>query len=529
VGKEEGDLFHLLEVPVSVKSSLSNSVVHDLSKYVANTCSVLSNNDVSYGNVDHSVDTSLWHYRLGHLFDRPLKILSHVLPHFNHDSNKACTVCPLAKQHRLPFQHSDHISQHPFDLIHCDIWGPFSTKSVNGSAYFFTIVDDHFRFTWVHLMQHKFQTRTHIQNFFSMITNQVDSKIKCIRSDNGVEFNMTEFYSSQGTLHQLSCVETPQQNSVVERKHQHILNVARSLRFQSHIPLSFWSDCILTAVHLINRIPAPVLHNKSPFEVLFSVQPSYSHLKVFGCLCYANTLTRSRHKFDARAKPCVFLGYPVGVKGYKLYDLISKSFFISRDVQFHETIFPFALSHSEPIHSPSPDLVLPLPSSDFAPSSLVSDISSSSIPPNFFVPISSSPSPISHPPEPARKSSRLKNRPGYLQDYHCHLATSSGSPSGLSPSSGILYDITSFLSYNKLSSNHKHFSLSISSIVEPTYYHQAVQHAEWRDAMHNEIQALELNNTWTVVDLPPSKQAIGCKWVYKVKLKSDGTIERYKA
>lgn len=268
---------------------------------------------------------------------------------------------------------------------------------------------------------------------------------------------------------------------------------------------------------MINRIPTPVLHNKSPFEVLFSVQPSYSHLKVFGCLCYANTLTRSRHKFDARAKPCVFLGYSAGVKGYKLYDLISKSFFISRDVQFHETIFPFALSHSEPIHSSSPNLVLPLPSSDFAPFSLVSNISSSS------------PSPISHPPEPARKSSRLKNHPGYLQDYHCHLATSSGSPSGLSPSSGILYDITSFLSYNKISSNHKHFSLSISSIVEPTYYHQVVQHAEWRDAMHNEIQALELNNTWTVVDLPPSKQAIGCKWVYKVKLKSDGTIERYKA
>ena len=143
------------------------------------------------------------------------------------------------------------------------------------------------------------------------------------------------------TLNFSALVSILQQNGVVERKHRHILNVARSLLFQSQVPLNFWGECILIAVYLINRTPSPLLSNKTPFEALYKRPPTFHHLKVFGCKCYA-TVVHPKQKFEPRAIPCVFMGYPCGHKGYKLYDMQSKKLFISRQVKFCEDDFLFS-------------------------------------------------------------------------------------------------------------------------------------------------------------------------------------------
>ena len=117
-------------------------------------------------------------------------------------------------------------------------------------------------------------------------------------------------------------------------------------------------------------------------------------------------------------------------------------------------------------------------------------------------------------PQPRRNPSRLRVPPTKLRDYATYAAK---------------HPISKTLSYQNLSANHSAFLTAISSVQEPHTFQQANSKEEWRQAMHEELQALNQNNTWSVVKLPKNKHAVGSRWVYKIKFKANGTIDRYKA
>lgn len=342
-------------------------------------------------------------------------------------------------------------------------------------------MDDFSRVTWTHLLACKGNVFSVIKTFLSMDSTHFNTSVQTIRTDSTFELGSStshsEYLYSLGIIHQTTCSHTLQQNGVVERKHKHFLETARALLFQSKLPTKYLGECILTSTYLVNRFSSSILSNKSPYEVLHGVPPSYSHIRSFGCLAHATVPIPHRDKFHSRVIPYIFLGYALCKKGYKLLHLHNHSIFYSRDVTFIEHIFP---STSSPSTLFPHDSLHPTILSDHH--SIPTTHSNPSFNPPPFIP-------------PLRRSSRPTHPPAHLQDFVCNFVIPS----------------------------------SLPSVSKPFHYHQAVLHTVWRDAMTKEFQALNLNHTWDIVPLPPGKKAIPCKWVYKIKHRSDGTIERYKA
>ena len=316
--------------------------------------------------------------------------------------------------------------------MHIDLWGPYKIPSITGAHYVLTIVDDFSRATWTFLLQNKFQANSILQQFFQMIQTQFSKMVKAVRTDNGTKFVNHEtsvLLQKLGILHQKTCPYTPQQNGKVERKHRHLLEVARSLMIQSNLPSKFWGDSILMETHIINMLPSSLLDWKTPYELLYRKPPYYNHLKTFGCLCFATNTLPQKDKFIPRAYKCIFLGYTLGQKAYKVYDIDHHRIYISRDVVFHETNFP----HQNIVHS-NDTVLIPLPLSfdqDFPitntqPSNTDNIAHVPEIPETHSLiilsPINSRPNQQSSLPSPhLGKSTRVTQKPAWLQDFISHV------------------------------------------------------------------------------------------------------------
>ncbi|GJU72018.1 putative ribonuclease H-like domain-containing protein [Tanacetum coccineum] len=220
-----------------------------------------------------------------------------------------------------------------------DLFGPTSVRSINHASYCLVITDDCSRFCWVFFLAKKDETSNILKTFIKQIENQLNQRVKIIRSDNGTEFKnrvMLEFCGEKGIKQEFSNARTPQQNGVAERMNRTLIEAARTMLADSHLPTTFWAEAVNTACYTFNRVRVTKPQNKTPYELLFGHKPILSYIRPFGChVTILNTLS-PLGKFDEKSDEGFLVGYSVNSKAFRVYNLVTKRVEVNLHVNFLE-------------------------------------------------------------------------------------------------------------------------------------------------------------------------------------------------
>ncbi|GJU26713.1 retrotransposon protein, putative, ty1-copia subclass [Tanacetum coccineum] len=260
------------------------------------------------GELNASVDekdslAQVWRKRLGHICEAGLQVLEKQGLFGKESLGKLdfCKNCVLGKSHRVRFGVGRHTTHGVINYVHSDLWGPSQVESLGGKRYFLSIVDDYSR---------------------RVLSSVTEFEQLCVKS---------------GIARHSTVAGTPQQNELAELMNRTLMDKVRCLLIWSGLPKTFWAEATCTATYLINRSPSTAIEKKTPIEMWSGHPSDYGMLGIFGCVAYSYV---KQGKLESRVVKCVLLGYPEGVKGYKLYRLDGESpkIVTSRKVVFNKSV-----------------------------------------------------------------------------------------------------------------------------------------------------------------------------------------------
>jgi hypothetical protein len=463
------------------------------------------------------VDESwLWHRRLGHInFDNLVKVnnLGAVrnLPKIIKPSNPMCRHCQLGKQTRIRFKTKEYSTSKPLELVHTDLCGPTRTKSLQGESYFMLFIDDFTRMGWVCFLKEKSEALNKFKSFKTLVENEKETKIKCLRSDNGGEFTSKEFdlfCETHGIKRQFSAARTPQQNGIAERRNRTVQEAARTMLNEAKLSDGYWREVVSTTIYILNRGQLRINSNKTPYELWFGRAPSVKYFKVFGSKCYIKRLDENLKKFDARSDEGIFLGYASTKKAYRCYNLRLHKIFESADVKVDD-LKTIRIKHQETIldsEDEDDDESVGTQAEeveenkeereedDMDTSEDEEDIQEEEIR-----------------EESPRRDTKTPSR--MTQKNHPEELIIGNKSDGVHTRRQLLYQT----------------EITLLSHIEPNSIKEACKDENWVNAMNEELDQIEKNQTWELVPRPKNKNVIGTKWVYKNKMNENGKVIRNKA
>ncbi|GJV21596.1 zinc finger, CCHC-type containing protein [Tanacetum coccineum] len=478
--------------------------------------------------------TWLWHARLGHLNFESLKTMNqkdlvHGVPAIKH-TTQICDVCLVGKQNRAPFpKKAKGRSTSPLDLIYGDLCGPITPPTPSGKRYIFLLVDDYSRYMWAYFLSTKDQAFDTFKEFKKTIENELRTTLKMFRTDRGGEFNSNEFTQyckENGIARQLTAPYSPQQNGVVERRNRTIMSTTRCMMKATEMPQDFWAEAVRHAIYILNSVPTKALEDITPYEAIKGKKPNLKDLRVFGCIAYAKVPSQHLTKLDDRSIRMVYLGNEHGSKAYRLFDPTTQRICVSRDVKFKEDEKWDWSKYLGENTNDEPEWT------DFRIGNLeeTNDHHNLENHPNeedddfpydddgYDSPLADSPAETLHTPPTRSPQINSQRSPNQSDEV---IATTTETQSH--------FDHTPIRGYRTLTDIYENTEELLLAEDEPKNYKEASNDQKWIEAMKDELDSINRNNTWRLTSLPPGHKAIGLKWVFKTKKDADGKIIKHKA
>nr|AAV44166.1 putative polyprotein [Oryza sativa Japonica Group] len=441
----------------------------------------MCNNHNAVNHISENDESNMWHSRLCHVNFGCMTRLANMslIPKFTLVKGSKCHTCVQSKQPRKPHKASEARNLAPLELVYSDLCEMNGVLTKGGKKYFMTLIDDCTRFCYVYLLKTKDEALHYFKIYKAEVENQLERKIKRLRSDRGGEYFSNEFASfceEFGIIHEMTPPYSPQSNGVAERKNRTLTEMVNAMLDTAGLSKEWWGEAVLTACHVLNKIP--MKHKEvTPFEEWERKKLNLSYLRTWGCLAKVNVPIAKKRKLGPKTVDCVFLGYAIHSVGYRFLivnsgvpDMHAGTILESRDATFFENEFPMKYTPS----TSSKETVMPH---------------------EHFAPIEhDDQTPEENPEEDnivdTRKSKRQRVAKSFGDDYIVYLVDDT------------------------------------PRTIEEAYSSPDADY--WKEAVRSEMDSIMSNGTWEVVECPYGCKPVGCKWVFKKKLRPDGTIEKYK-
>ncbi|KAD3066473.1 hypothetical protein E3N88_34353 [Mikania micrantha] len=385
-----------------------------------------------------------------------------------------CEGCLVAKQIRKPFPtEAQWRAGTPLELVHADLCGPITPKTIGGNQYYMLIVDDYSRHMWVYMLKTNDETLVAFKRFKAQVEKEGTNKVKTLRTDRGGEFNSHEFAifcDDEGIKRHLTAPYSPQQNG---------------------------GEAVRHVVYLLNIVTTKAVKNRTPYEGWKGCKPNLCFVKVFGCVAHVKLLKHHVTKLSDRSCKMVHFGIEEGNKAYRLYDPVKEFVVVARDVVFDERrMWPWDMKHGAESQGVG----------EFVNTTYIFNQSQND----------------EEEPQNDNQSDAGNSVPNLSHNLFESPSNSGTQGVNVTPVS------SSNVASNSLQATNGSDSLLLVD-DEPSSYKEAVEDEEWKAAMRTEMESIENNGTWKLVELPKGQKAIGLKWVFKVKKDGNGEISKYKA